>query len=419
MNEQGTGDALVSFLGRSGRGYSPATYRFQNGREESARFFGCAAVKAIRTNDRTIRRWVVLGTAGSDWATIAEGAESGGPEVEDAVLEALERLEIPSRENRVTDAMLSPLESLISSALEIPEVRLRVVPYARNDDETRALARIIDEAVAGVRTIHLDVTHGMRHLPVIAMVTTFGLLWSSDMRLGHLFYGAHELRRDDVTPVLDLAACGEMSADTARIAAHLTTGRYDMLADSLPEGIGAKVREAAFLESVNRTGEARRPAASAIDAVAELDAESPIRSALLDAVSDSMTWSQGEKFLDRLRHRATQALERRDWMSASSLTLEAMLLASAGLAGVNPDPLNWNEEDRDRTFEWIKDNMGKDQKDVFHQSRILRNAIVHGTRPSGHGSSPVMEALKSPDAIERLLQRGLELLGQLIRQRDA
>lgn len=412
-------EVLVSFLGRAQRGYNPAVYRFENGIEESARFFGCAAVKAIKRKQQPIRRWVVLGTAGSDWSTIAEGADSGESDADDAVLESLEKLDKPSQENRVTDAMLAPLESLVSKAMGIPEVRLRVVPYARTDAEAQDLSRIIDEAVAGTKTLHLDVTHGMRHLPVIAMVTAFGLLWSRDMRLGHLFYGAHELRADDITPVLDLAVCGEMSADTARLAAYRTTGRYDMLADALPADIGDRVRNAAFLESVNRTGHARKPAAAAIKLISTICAESPIRSAVLEAASESMAWSHGDKFLDRLRHRATQAFERHDWMSAASLTLEAILLASADLAGVSPDPLSWNEEDRDRTFDWIKGNLEKNQRDVFHQSRILRNAIVHGTRPSGHGSSPVMEALTSPQAIEEFLQRGLDLLDELIRLKDA
>ncbi|MDC0429221.1 TIGR02221 family CRISPR-associated protein [Phycisphaerales bacterium] len=418
MTAPPNGDVLVSFLGRSRGGYRSATYRFENGETESARFFGCAAIKVIMRRRHPIQRWVVLGTAGSDWGTIAEGAESKDGSADDAVLEALEELAEPSRQSMVTNDMLAPLEGLISAASGVPEIRLRVVPYGRNDSEAKSLSRSLDEAIAGTSTLHLDVTHGLRHLPVIATVTALGLLWSRNIRLGHLFYGAHELAEDGMTPVLDLATCGEMAADTARLAAHRTTGRYDILADAFPEEIEKLIRSAAFYEAVNRTGEARRPASSAIDSLRMTESDTPIKAALHHAACESMSWSNGAKFVDRLRDRAMQALQRCDWMSTASLTYEAMLLAAARLAGTNPDPLSWNDKERDDAFGWIKSNLRRHQMNVFHQSRILRNAIVHGTRPTGGNAAAVMDALASPEATKEALQRGLDLLDELTRQKD-
>lgn len=412
------GDVLVSFLGRAprGRGYQTATYVFGDDRTESARFFGCAAVRHLVKTGRPLRRWVVLGTAGSDWASISEGAENQASTDEEAILKALERLEAPSQSDSITDDDLKPLESLIADANDIEEVRLRVIPYGQTDEEATAIAATLAETVFGTARIHLDITHGFRHLPAIAMVTTFGLRWSHGLELGHLLYAAQAAPRiDGMTTVVDLAACQEMAGDTAALATFRTTGHYAALARTVTAETGALIETAAFRESVNRTGEARTPAREARRAVKELQDPSPLRQASHQALDEALAWSDGARFLDRLRERATSALDREDWIGAATTCYECLHLAAARCGGrPNVDPNQWSEDDRDHTRTWIQNNFSRTDKDDFHRLRKIRNAIVHGTRPTGPGAGDVDSAMKDPKGLSAAIHRGIELLDSLI-----
>ncbi len=409
-------EILLSFLGRApeGRGYQTADYRFADGDVRRARFFGCAAVRHLISAGRPLRRWIVLGTAGSDWATVSEGAEGVS---DDDLMSALERLEGPSGESAVTDELLDPLEALIAQANGLESVALRVIPTGQSDAEAMTIARIISELAEPHARLHLDITHGFRHLSAIAMVTAFGLKWSQDIEIGHLMYAAYAAERDPDgnTSVVDLAACEQLAADTAAMATFVTTGRYEPLASTVPSDTAGLVTNAAFLESTNRTGEARGPARQAAGAIRDLNDASPIRLAAHEALAEALAWSDGRLHLDRVRERATRAIDRGDWIVASTLCYECLLLAAARCGGrPGVDPLKWSEDDREATWEWIKNDLGSADKAAFHRIRYLRNAIAHGTRPTGRDAGVVDQALRSPELLKTAMREGMRVLDDLI-----
>lgn len=76
--------------------------------------------------------------------------------------------------------------------------------------------------------------------------------------------------------------------------------------------------------------------------------------------------------------------------------------------------MNWSEEERTATWKWMDAEFDASQRTVFHQVRMLRNAIVHGTRPSGRHTGAITAALDDPERTRALLTQGIALLDHLL-----
>ena len=84
---------------------------------------------------------------------------------------------------------------------QFSEVR---IPEGRTEEEAWELFETITAAVpAGARVIY-DITHGLRSLPMLGFLALSYLRVVKGVTLERVFYGAVELIRDDLAPVVDL-----------------------------------------------------------------------------------------------------------------------------------------------------------------------------------------------------------------------
>jgi CRISPR-associated Csx2 family protein len=152
---------LFTFLGRvptGESGYRKTSYDFGDGSPaEPVAFFGWALQKRIGTE-----RLVVMGTEGSMWDQIFEGDIPFGQEGEEARIHVIDA----ANTKTVRRPLLAPLEKPLSDRLRC-DVRLVLIPYCRDEREQVDLLRIMGEHVEAHDMVHIDVSHGFRHLPGI------------------------------------------------------------------------------------------------------------------------------------------------------------------------------------------------------------------------------------------------------------
>lgn len=312
----------ISFLGRVAKGregYARARYLFAGDRVVEAAFFGFALAECLRP-----ARLAVLGTGGSMWHTLLEIAGACGS---DAAARA--RLAEACEEGRTQPADLEQPARLLAGRLGC-EVRLGLIPYGRTQEEQmRILEAVADQVVEG-EDVALDVTHGLRHLPMLGLLSALLLRAVRGARVRGVYYGALDMTEAGLTPVLELSGLLAV-ADWAQALARLEAGGdYGALARELaPVGLNAEVAEAlskaAFYEQVCRYGQAvnqlnraRSGLKRGLEGPARLFAGTLMRE--LDRVKAATpAWRQ---YL-----LARSAFERGDYLRAVTLLQEAVLAA--------------------------------------------------------------------------------------------
>lgn len=364
----------VSFLGRMSRqpgreGYQRARYRFPDGEVEETEFFGFALMRRRRP-----ARLVVAGTTGSMWHTLLEITGSYEERAE-----LWERLEGGFRQNAVAERDLKEACKALSAALGVP-VDLVLIPYGRDEaEQTGILAALAGRVERGER-IELDVTHGLRHLPMLALAAAVVLRALVKAKVEALWYGAFELRdAEGVVPVLNLGGLMELMDWAAALERLEAAGDYGQLARllrgaALPEAASRCLERAAFLEQVCAFEEARE---QLIEARHELAVElPPVAELFRRRIAAEMKRIEAADLAAYQFELADRARQRRDYVRAASLLYEAMISAvlPPGTAADNPKV-------RQAAAEFLRDRkaVGPEASAGFARLSALRNALVHGT----------------------------------------
>jgi CRISPR-associated Csx2 family protein len=162
--------------------------------------------------------------------------------------------------NQVREADLADLATRLTDDLGI-ECVPKVVPYGlKEEDQLKtldALEGLVEEGVI----LTLDVTHAMRHLPMIALLAAFQLGVLKRVTVNGLFYGAMNLRKDEggggegVTQMIDLAGLLRLADWIGTLHAFRVDRDYGKLVpllkyDELPDEHANSLRSASFAQQV-------------------------------------------------------------------------------------------------------------------------------------------------------------------------
>lgn len=388
---------LVSFLGRTPRdsnGYRRMTYRLPDGSTEETAFIGYG-----------LRRWlkadhlVVLGTTGSMWDHLFERdlVLQGHDDQRLALIEAVD-------DQVVTQQQLDQLAPLLTEALGC-RVTLCLIPEALVPQEQAELLQTLAAASADAARLSIDVTHGFRHLPMLALMATLYLRSARpQLQIAGLWYGAlrpGEKRSD----VVDLSGLLHFADWLSALQRHDWLGDYGAIASLIEDReVGALLQQAAFKESIHQGQQARGLLRQARERLRQQPLQGP--GALFQPLLEQRTgWVDGQHLYQRQRAQALNALERNDFLRASLYGLEAFITR---LTKESADPgqlNNWAAREKAKEdYEWRKPS---DTYSWYKSLRNTRNVLAHGNQAQ---EQAVQQALDSPDRLRQLLAECLNKL---------
>lgn len=364
--------ALVTFLGRVPKQegtYRSTEYEFADGSKECSAFFGFTLQRQIRPD-----HLVILGTSGSMWDHLFERDVTLGNAMESERLALIEAVEAKT----VTQVQLDTLAPTLAHALGCT-LDLRLIPYARNEHEQLKIVHELAAAVPTQCTLHLDITHGFRHLPLIAtMAVQYLRVIHPEVHLQAIWYGAYDFDTKEAQ-VHNLAGLLEIADGAHAIARFDYSGDYSELAELLPQGAQQLLREAAFLERTHQVGQARsklKMARVALDADHDVTLSSLFKEALLKRIN----WVSENRLYQRQRALALEALRHGDELRTALYGYEALItrqMQEYPELGNNPD----NYEQRQVAKQHLEDHLKRSVKTPYADYKLLRdirNQLAHG-----------------------------------------
>lgn len=366
----------ISFLGKSQldskTGYRSARYRFEDGTEVETAFFGPALASKVKPD-----RLVLLGTSGSMWDTLLENQVSD-ERLEDARLALMDAV----REDAVTDTHLVPLAPLIEERVGC-QASLRVISYGRNPSEQAEILRTMADAddLAPGSDVILDVTHGLRHLPMIALAAAHYLEHVKGVRIREIYYGALEMTREGITPVLSLKGLLTVMDWVQALAAYDRDGDYGPMVPLLQRaGVATELvshlRRAAFAERVFNHELARQNLLPLRDLIGNgLPGEAEL---FTEELGRRLDWASNSTPASRLAAIARERLAHGDHVRAAIAATSAVLTAMAG-PGERLSNYHTHEQIEAEFRDGKRGN--PDLRADYEALKRLRNALAHGTPP--------------------------------------
>ncbi len=394
---------LVTFLGKGHEKdqsrYRTVNYQFNNGSLETTPFFGLALARHL--NPDTL---IILGTAGSMWDVLIEHL-AAADDPEDVRLELIDAVESAD----ISQSLLDRVAPLAERALGCT-LRLRLIPYAREDSEQIAVLQDLAEVLKRGR-VSFDLTHAFRHLGMLGLVSAFFLERTGKLKVDGLYYGALDMTRDGITPVLRLDGLIFIQRWVAAMDHFDATGDYGAFAplleqDGVPTDIAACLEAAAFHERTFNLRDAKRKLQTFLPC---LNAPLPGASGLFQKrLSDRLHWAREAALQDNQRTLAYTYLARRDYVRTAVLAWEAIITRECAEHGLDENDFEENGH-RDRAEKLLKDRLraeGERWSDSPHRRlKDLRNALAHGNPPR---VTELCGVLSDPERLHKTLEADIK-----------
>ena len=412
---------LVTMLGKSREskdtGYRETTYRFPNGQEKQTAFFGLALSRYL-SPDTT----VILGTSGSQWGVLVEhlvGRDAEGSADVEARIQLLEA----EADGVVDQALLDSVKPLMEQAVGC-NVLPRLIPFGRDEKQQYdVLAALADAVPQG--DVSFDLTHGFRHLGMVGFLSAFMLEQVRNLGVRDLWYGALDMTKGGVTPVLKLDGLVRVRRWMDALDRFDATGDYGvfvplLVADGVPEDKANCLMDAAFCE---RTLNVRVAAQKIGTFLPLLDGSLSGASGLFqDRLAERLRWARDRSDLGtQQRLLARQYLERGDFVRAAMFGREALVTRVCAERGISTVDYSPARKSAVEAFEAELDE-GKHPEEraiAYWTLTFLRNALAHGTRLHAPGRSrrrtpqraamlAAAGAMKDSSRLERELRASLD-----------
>lgn len=378
---------LISFLGK-GRadpqtGYRTASYRFDTRFIRCVPYFGLALTEYLKP-----QKLILVGTAGSMWDVFFE--QQG--ELDEALIDAVAK-------ESVSAELLAHHQELLTEKLGVP-VECLLIPYARETAEQAAILGHLSDVVGAREKIAIDVTHGFRHLPMLALVAARYLTHVAGVEIEDIYYGALEMTPPNgETPVLRLGGMLTMLDWIEALANYDKDGDYGVFAPLLEQdGMerADELKQAAFYERSSNPVKAREKLTGIDRVLADHDA--PMSALFKEELRNRIAWYRGATRHDWELALADAYLERRDFVRAAIYLFEAAVTKAVTDEKGNPADF----AQRDEAWGKLRQNTPRAKKLEY-----LRNALAHGVRSE---NQEVRRMLANETALQKALEDFRRLL---------
>lgn len=391
---------LISFLGKAAQSYRKAVYDFGGGQRQETAFFGLGLTRQIKPD-----RLVLLGTTGSMWDVLLFSLNLDG-QLEDALLNLSES----AQENRTTAAELDALAPAVGERLGLL-VALRLIPYGRDTVEQAEILQRMASDIAEGDAVTLDVTHGLRHLPMLAQMSALYLRRVKNVEVRGLYYGALDMTRDGLTPVMNLQGLLDIADWTGAVQSFDKDGDYSVFAplvlEQSPTAAGL-LQESAFYERTTRPGQARSKLRE-LDALFDRRPPTGIGSLFAPTLRARLSWHREDRLYLRQQALARLYLEHGDFLRAALLGFEAFITRLMQQQVMN-NPDNWTQRETVKKEYEARNKAIHPRTDEYERYcllRDLRNHLAHGNMSP---QAEIQKALASAEQLRGLLDDLLERL---------
>ncbi len=384
---------LISFLGKARKEegkYREANYHFDH-QIETARFFSQALTKVINP-----KRLIMLGTSGSMWDVLCENL--GQDEQQFKLIEAVEN-------DAVTQTLLDDFSNLFSEKLNVDCV-LKLIPYGDDLNQQVSILQKMAEDVKEGDTVSLDLTHGLRHLPMLGLLSAMYLKTARNVQIDGIYYGALERTNSEtkLTPVMRLDGLLTMADWISALDGFNKTGNIAPFSELLQRDGMAKetaqcLEEAAFFENTLNIGNAKKPLKKFLT---ETENDLTGVGALFQHdLFTRVSWCKEEKLYLRQRENAYFHLNHKDYLRAAALGYEAFIThqmqTNPYFSRLKPENFSDRQE--------VKNKMETEKKADFENLNWIRNALAHGTKARTGGTQKALSSEKELHAeLERLFK---------------
>lgn len=187
---------LISCVGSSN--YQNCSYAMANGTEITSRIFSAALIHNARKQKSSIEKVILIGTTDSGWNTTLVELLSDRLLRDESALEHEERITNAIKINGVSQNTLDESATILSRELRL-EFRLVLVPRAVDQAEQEDFVGKILNSLHGSSSLHVDVTHGYRHWPILLSQVAFLFKQTHFMDIERISYGFFENNNAQIT----------------------------------------------------------------------------------------------------------------------------------------------------------------------------------------------------------------------------
>lgn len=362
---------LVTVLGKAVAGnYREATYEFEGGSRRTSRFFGLELCRHVRPD-----RLVILGTSGSMWDNLVLETELGARE---ELAEYLLTLGELAQADQVGQPLLNELAVLLEPVLGLP-CELRLIPYGKTHQEQTETLELVVDCFADNDTATLDVTHGLRHLPMLIQQSALLLQTLKDVTIAGIYYGALDMTQAGITPVMRLGGVLEIDDWSEALAHYDKTGDYGVFVPLLERSGFSKnaldsLRDAAFYEQTNSIQKALVKLRNFLALLSKEEALCSHHAALfLPALKKRFAWVNKQSPYQHQSAVAWQALENDHLLRAAIYGFEAFLTRLTEQDGGDLDEYSARKSAKDR----YENDQPSASWEEYRLLRGIRNQLAH------------------------------------------
>lgn len=223
----------------------------------------------------------------------------------------------------------------------------------------------------------IDVTHGLRHLPLLAFTSALYLEAVRGAKVEGIYYGALDMKKGGVAPVLPLNGLLRVAAWTAAVERFQESGDYGVFAglleeDGLAPEEAACLRRAAYLERTVQLEPARREVCRFLGVV---KGGLPGAARLFGPhLKKKLSWVGDSRLGEYQSRLARESLSRGDYLRAAIFGFEAFVTGLMRPGEDETDPKGREEAGKEYLMAHRgAPGMARD----FRRLRALRNALAH------------------------------------------
>ncbi len=363
---------LVSFLGGVSTNYRTAQYKMADGQVIQSYHAGLALQQVVKPDIL-----IVCGTSSSAWPIFSQEMKLREDDIE-AELDLQEQAE----HNTVTQTMLDDLSPLIQHKLNLQHCYLQLMPFGKDQQEQISLLRSIAQYITQGDEVHLDITHGFRHLPMLMYVNALYLEQVKKAKVQGIYYGAFEMRLKE-TPMINLSGLLHLNQWLDAIQSFDKDGDYSVFAELLEtEGMPVDqtnlLRQGALYErSANISAAHQR--VQQITTYLENHQNSP-GELFFPSLKERFDLIRPSSLYQRQRNLAWYYLNKNDFQRAVLFAFEAFI--SKLTKQINNRESNDFDERRHAQEDYQNQaDFDATERRNYHLLRNLRNSMAHGTLP--------------------------------------